>query len=670
MTKHGETMRKGPTTDVAVENPRKEQLSNGEDLECGATTVPLTKDDRRRPAHSSSCLLYLAIVLAGCVLASILLYFGISNARDEVSRQLDLDGTELAGAFGSLWQQYEMASLWALQTGEASGLFERYDFYEVDQNLKSLGVEYASLAYCIRLKHEDREEYERKARAFYSKEGKPNYPGISVITRKNGNFTLEISPEKPFYNPCPYGVLTEGLGFLATAEVSSTVQFVKESPGPGKPVLFRVLDVPRIDGTRSRFVTMGQPGRNAEFTANITRFSFITIDCDALLRRLVSTLPKQQRRVSVYMFDSPLGQWAANIGTIGLGADSFLTRYVSGARTLGGSADSKDQAENLEPIDIETVRSWKHGYKFEHIVNVCDREWTLIVYLDRTEVDLELGFVSLAASMIVFVCCVLALWLKTSHDRRLKLDEIRRANEAERASLEVQNAKKKVANERELNGTSNVATGQFGLLRKVSVDETQLLLDKSLPHKDFVAHEVRNPLAAALSAASFVSASLDDAEAMRTEKGRLLAKDDLSIVDSSLHFINDLLRNMLDLHRASANQLLLAETPTALLDDVLQPVVTMLYCRGPNVSVSIECPSDLAVSVDRIRLKQIVLNLARNSVKFVVNGFVRIRAAVDDSTRSVVINIEDSGPGIPVNKRHQLFNKFQESLDSLHQGTG
>ena len=44
-----------------------------------------------------------------------------------------------------------------------------------------------------------------------------------------------------------------------------------------------------------------------------------------------------------------------------------------------------------------------------------------------------------------------------------------------------------------------------------------------------------------------------------------------------------------------------------------------------------------------------VLNLSRNAMKFVVKGFVRLRAAVVED--SVLIMIEDSGPGIPSSKR-------------------
>lgn len=55
-------------------------------------------------------------------------------------------------------------------------------------------------------------------------------------------------------------------------------------------------------------------------------------------------------------------------------------------------------------------------------------------------------------------------------------------------------------------------------------------------------------------------------------------------------------------------------------------------------------------------------------MKFVHKGFVRLRAV--EAEGSVRIYVEDSGPGIPPEKRKHLFAKFQESLDVLNQGTG
>jgi signal transduction histidine kinase len=108
-------------------------------------------------------------------------------------------------------------------------------------------------------------------------------------------------------------------------------------------------------------------------------------------------------------------------------------------------------------------------------------------------------------------------------------------------------------------------------------------------------------------------------------------------------------------------------TPTDLLHDVLEPVGGMLHQRHGKVKVVVNCPKNLVIMTDRLRLKQIILNLGRNSAKFVEEGFIQLRAEVVDG--HVELSVEDSGPGIPMEKRKQLFNKFQESLDVLGQGT-
>ena len=80
-------------------------------------------------------------------------------------------------------------------------------------------------------------------------------------------------------------------------------------------------------------------------------------------------------------------------------------------------------------------------------------------------------------------------------------------------------------------------------------------------------------------------------------------------------------------------------------------------------------PKQILVETDRLRLQQVILNLARNSAKFVESGYVRLRCSVNGEGH-VCIYIEDSGPGVPEDKRKNLFCRFQESLDSLAQGTG
>ena len=210
---------------------------------------------------------------------------------------------------------------------------------------------------------------------------------------------------------------------------------------------------------------------------------------------------------------------------------------------------------------------------------------------------------------------------------------------------------------------------------------------------DFIAHEVRNPLAAAISACSFVSSAImEDAtsghtgrEGNDTETLALIAsdekrkevQDDINIIDSSLHFINDLLRNMLDIQRAGSNQISIEKKPTNIMDDIFKPVVAMLHLRDSPFEMILEIEDraadnddQLVVMTDSMRLKQVMLNLVRNATKFVDKGFIRCSAHINPINGMVELRVDDSGPGIPPEKRGRVFGKFQQSLDLLQQGTG
>jgi hypothetical protein len=128
---------------------------------------------------------------------------------------------------------------------------------------------------------------------------------------------------------------------------------------------------------------------------------------------------------------------------------------------------------------------------------------------------------------------------------------------------------------------------------------------------------------------------------------------------------------MLDMHRAASHQLQVEWTFVDVLRDILEPVANMIYRRGAPFEVLVDIPPShhhLIIETDPLRLKQVMLNLGRNAAKFVQKGFVRFRTAVVDN--EVHLYVEDSGPGVPAEKRHNLFGRFQESLDTLNQGTG
>lgn len=163
-------------------------------------------------------------------------------------------------------------------------------------------------------------------------------------------------------------------------------------------------------------------------------------------------------------------------------------------------------------------------------------------------------------------------------------------------------------------------------------------------------------------------AAVHEANPLQDEASKDSVREDTKIIDASLSFINDLLRNLLDIHRASSNQLTIDMAPVDLLRDVLEPVSSMLYARNLDFEVIVECPENTVIMTDRLRLKQVCMNLGRNAAKFVSKGFIKLRVGLVQGM--VQLYIEDSGPGIPESKRNSLFQKFQDTLDTLNQGTG
>lgn len=184
-------------------------------------------------------------------------------------------------------------------------------------------------------------------------------------------------------------------------------------------------------------------------------------------------------------------------------------------------------------------------------------------------------------------------------------------------------------------------------------------------------HEIRNPLSSALSACSFVNSAVQNHDAaLRSKDDWSTLQEDVHTISSSLHFANDLLRSMIDMHKVDTDKLKLKMTRTSVLYDVLEPVHTLLHSRDNPFEIQVQCdPEDLDIETDVIRLKQIMVNLASNSRKFVQKGYIRLGARVMKDN-AVQLYVQDSGPGIPLSKRNNLFQKYQESLDVLSQGTG
>ena len=311
------------------------------------------------------------------------------------------------------------------------------------------------------------------------------------------------------------------------------------------------------------------------------------------LFRAVQTL-ELDKTVSLYIYDSTDSRYDDNNKDDDDDDDFIGTRNSKNMTFLGGAQFLKTSQRNNQPgeqepsdffqppVDLATLEE-----DFAPFVNVTtykfanNREWTFVVALDEDELPFQVTLIFLAGYTIFVACSCFALWVHSNYYRTARINQLRQVGETEKAMLMIDNARKAAKQERALN--------------------------------DFLAHEVRNPLSAAISATSFVSSAIHEKNPLADEASRQSVREDVNIIDASLQFINDLLRNMLDMHRAAVGQLSVDLAPVDILHDVLEPVASMLYRRDAEYEVFLECPEDLMVMSDRLRLKQTILNLARVS---------------------------------------------------------
>ncbi len=168
-----------------------------------------------------------------------------------------------------------------------------------------------------------------------------------------------------------------------------------------------------------------------------------------------------------------------------------------------------------------------------------------------------------------------------------------------------------------------------------------------------VSHEIRNPLTVI-----FANISILRAKAERDGDMNLIQR--LSSLEKSGRHLRDLVSDVLDLAKLEAGHLKTEAEwfdLTALLLEVEE--MANALTRDGSVMFLLDMPLDLGrVFGDRLKLKQILLNLIGNAAKFTKEG--RIVLSVTDQNSTILFAVEDTGPGIPPDRLDTLFKAFSQ----------
>lgn len=168
-----------------------------------------------------------------------------------------------------------------------------------------------------------------------------------------------------------------------------------------------------------------------------------------------------------------------------------------------------------------------------------------------------------------------------------------------------------------------------------------------------MSHELRTPLNSVIGFSGMLSQGLVGELAPEQKR-------QIEMINASGVHLLELVDEVLDLSAIESGETKVDLVPVPveeLLRSAAQSVVPMAQRRGLSVSVQVDPAVEVVVS-DRMRLKQVLLNLLGNSIKFTDEGSVSVRAERD--AEDLVITVADTGRGIPEAELERVFDDFYQ----------
>lgn len=181
-----------------------------------------------------------------------------------------------------------------------------------------------------------------------------------------------------------------------------------------------------------------------------------------------------------------------------------------------------------------------------------------------------------------------------------------------------------------------------------------------------MSHEIRTPMNAICGA----TALLRDMDLPETER------DYVCTIEESAKHLLGIINDVLDFSKIDAKKMEFVESNYN-IPDLLNQVSTMMRepMRAKKLDFRIDVPGDMpfVVKGDINKLRQVILNLLNNSVKYTNEGFVALRVYFDmpdpgDNVGLLHITVEDSGIGIAPDDMKKIFDAFEQVNRQVNNG--
>jgi len=204
-------------------------------------------------------------------------------------------------------------------------------------------------------------------------------------------------------------------------------------------------------------------------------------------------------------------------------------------------------------------------------------------------------------------------------------------------------------------------------------EERERALEAARAKSTFIAvtsHELRTPMNGLLGMAHALSRS--NLDAPQREQVRLMIKSG----DNLMQLLND----VLDLSRIEAGKVELIPEPFNLqeaVDDIVSAWRDVAVVKNLDLSIRFDAGVPAWIEGDALRVRQVLMNLISNALKFVVEGGVDLHVyaphAPTSGGQEIFFAVRDTGPGVPPEAVGRVFESFTQADDTIsrrHGGAG
>ena len=315
-------------------------------------------------------------------------------------------------------------------------------------------------------------------------------------------------------------------------------------------------------------------------------------------------------------------------------ASNNLDLLVEGSSDIVGEIRKCNEANTLVRINSHNVYGmYSHG-----------RDFYVYIYVNPSMVyNATVPNVSI---VMVFYCLIIGVILFIrNRQNNMFVEERQRQEEAYKKELEDKNRELELAIKQEA---------------KANRSKQEFLFNMS--------HDIRTPMNAIIGFTSLAQSHLDDKE---------LLDSYLKKISTSSEYLLSLINDVLDMSRIESGKLKIEESNVylpSILDDIRDIVSSNVQKKQLSLNINIVDLKDSNVLTDPLKLKQVLLNVVANAIKFTPSGgYVNLSLVQKDGYGNYDFIVEDNGIGISKEFQEHIFEQFAReatSTVSRVQGTG